>query len=197
MVSAKCAAPPSSRSSRSTDVTTIWERPSWPTASATWAGSWGSSLSGRPVATLQKAQARVQTLPRIITVACFCFQHSPMFGQAASSQTVLSLRRRISARVSSYSREVGAFTRIQAGLRGIGESGRSSFSGWRGRSASMASEMDGAAIGVKHGLVHGLRQGGMWEDGLDQLALGGLQAAGDGIALDQLGDFRPDHMGAQ
>ena len=49
-----------------------------------------------PVLTLQKAQARVQVSPRIITVACFLVQHSPMFGQAASSHTVLRLRRRIS-----------------------------------------------------------------------------------------------------
>ena len=50
----------------------------------------GSSASGRPVRTLQKAQARVQVSPMIIMVACFCDQHSPMFGQAASSQTVTS-----------------------------------------------------------------------------------------------------------
>jgi len=53
-----------------------------------------------PVATLQKAQARVQTEPRIITVACFFFQHSPMFGQDASSHTVARLSRRMSSRVS-------------------------------------------------------------------------------------------------
>ena len=64
------------------------------------AGSIGSSLSGMPVATLQKEQARVQVAPRIIKVACFCFQHSPIFGQAASSHTVARLRLRISLRVS-------------------------------------------------------------------------------------------------
>ena len=69
-------------------------------ASATWAGSSASTLRGMPVLTLQNAQARVQTSPRIITVACFFVQHSPMFGQAASSQTVLSFSSRISARVS-------------------------------------------------------------------------------------------------
>ncbi len=53
-----------------------------------------------PVLTLQKAQARVQVSPRIITVACFCAQHSPMFGQAASSQTVCRPLARISLRVS-------------------------------------------------------------------------------------------------
>jgi len=53
-----------------------------------------------PVLTLQKAQARVQVSPRIITVACFLVQHSPMFGQAASSHTVARFRERISLRVS-------------------------------------------------------------------------------------------------
>ena len=48
------------RSSRSTEVTTTWPRPSLPTASAMLAGSCGSSAPGLPVATLQKAQARVQ-----------------------------------------------------------------------------------------------------------------------------------------
>ena len=38
--------------------------------------------------TLQKAQARVQVSPMIMKVACFFSQHSPIFGQPASSQTV-------------------------------------------------------------------------------------------------------------
>ena len=59
------------------------------TASATRLGSVGSSRPGSlPVATLQKEQARVQVSPMIIMVACLMVQHSPMFGQAASSQTV-------------------------------------------------------------------------------------------------------------
>ena len=58
------------------------------TASATRAGSVGSSGLGLPVATLQKAQARVQTSPMIIMVAWLFDQHSPMLGHAASSQTV-------------------------------------------------------------------------------------------------------------
>ena len=53
-----------------------------------------------PVATLQKAQARVQVSPMIIMVAWRCDQHSPMFGQAASSQTVTRPLSRIRARVS-------------------------------------------------------------------------------------------------
>ena len=47
-----------------------------------------------------KAQARVQVSPRIITVACFFVQHSPMFGHAASSHTVARFSDRISLRVS-------------------------------------------------------------------------------------------------
>ena len=43
---------------------------------------------GRPVLTLQKAQARVQVSPMIMKVACFFSQHSPILGQPASSQTV-------------------------------------------------------------------------------------------------------------
>jgi hypothetical protein len=53
-----------------------------------------------PVATLQKEQARVQVSPMIIMVAWRWLQHSPMFGQAASSQTVTSLLSRMSLRVS-------------------------------------------------------------------------------------------------
>ena len=86
-----------------------------------------------PVATLQKAQARVQTDPRIIIVAWRCDQHSPILGQAASSQTVTRSSSRISERVLKYSSEFGALTRIQSGLRGDGLSGFFAFSGWRGR----------------------------------------------------------------
>jgi hypothetical protein len=59
----------------------------------------------------------VQVSPRIITVACFLVQHSPIFGQAASSHTVARLRLRISFLVSVKPRLVGALTRIQSGLR--------------------------------------------------------------------------------
>src|SRR5690348_11356105 len=98
----------------------MWLRPSLPTAAATCSGSCGSSAPGLPVATLQKLHARVQTAPRIITVACFCFQHSPILGQAASSHTVLSLSARMRSRVSWYSRDTGALTRIHDGFGGDG-----------------------------------------------------------------------------
>ena len=99
MTATKWPAPPSGRSSRSTEVMTTWRRPSVATAPATRAGSPESSGSGTPVRTLQKAQARVQVSPMIIMVAWRCDQHSPMFGQAASSQTVTSRLSRIRARV--------------------------------------------------------------------------------------------------
>jgi hypothetical protein len=100
MVRAKWRAPPSRRSSRSTLVMTTWRRPSLATASATRRGSSSSRALGMPVMTLQKAQARVQVSPMIIMVAWRWDQHSPMLGQAASSQTVTSLFSRIRARVS-------------------------------------------------------------------------------------------------
>ena len=63
--------------------------PSPPTASATRRGSSSSNQVGRPVFTAQNPQARVQVSPRIMIVAVRWSQHSPMFGQWASSQTVL------------------------------------------------------------------------------------------------------------
>ena len=68
-------------------------------------------------------------------------QHSPMFGQAASSQTVCSPFSRISRRVVVVAAEVGALTRIHAGLRllpgwcGLEEGVRWPWvrSEWRGR----------------------------------------------------------------
>ena len=53
----------------------------------------------------------------IMKVACFFSQHSPMFGQPASSQTVTSLFSRTMRFVSAQAGEPGALTRIQSGLR--------------------------------------------------------------------------------
>ena len=61
IVSAKIDAPPSGRSSRSTEVTTAYLSPIASTASATRRGSAVSAGSGRPWATAQYAHARVQT----------------------------------------------------------------------------------------------------------------------------------------
>ena len=78
-----CCAPPS--------TTAAWSCPagcatrcSCPTR----AGSSGSCHVGLPVRTLQKPQRRVHVSPRIMNVAVPRSQHSPMFGQAASWQTV-------------------------------------------------------------------------------------------------------------
>ena len=92
IVAANAPAPPSGRSSRATLVTTTWSRFMAATASATRRGSSSSNQVGRPVLMAQNPQARVQVSPRIITVAVRWSQHSPMFGQRASSQTVLRLR---------------------------------------------------------------------------------------------------------
>jgi len=53
-------------------------------------GSSASSGSGRPCATSQKVQRRVQRSPMIMKVAVPLPKHSPMFGQLASSHTVCS-----------------------------------------------------------------------------------------------------------
>lgn len=66
-------------------------RPAPLSDSATRLGSSLSTAAGFPVLTLQKPQARVQVSPRIMMVATPLAQHSPMFGQAASWQTVWRL----------------------------------------------------------------------------------------------------------
>ena len=67
---------------------TAWRRPIWATLRATRAGSSGSFHVGLPVLTLQNPQRRVHVSPRIMKVAVPRCQHSPMFGHAASRQTV-------------------------------------------------------------------------------------------------------------
>ena len=101
IVSATIPAPPSGRSSRATIVTTTCLSPIWRVASATRRGSSASVIGGRPVSMAQKPQFRVQTLPRIMNVAVPSAQHSPMFGQRASSHTVLSASARRTRFVSA------------------------------------------------------------------------------------------------
>ena len=100
-VAAKCAAPPSGRSSRLTDVTTTCRSPRRATARATRPGSSASTASGRPCVTAQKPQLRVQVSPSSMNVAVWCPQHSPRFGQCASSHTVCSPSSFTTARVST------------------------------------------------------------------------------------------------
>ena len=110
-------------------------------ASATFSGSAASSAPGRPVFTLQKAQALVQVSPMIMKVACFFDQHSPILGQPASSHTVTRPFSRTIALVSLKTAEPGARTLIQSGLRRIGVSGLCAFSGWRGRAFSVSTTL--------------------------------------------------------
>ena len=91
IIAAKCAAPPSARSSRSTDVMTTCFRPSVATASATLLGSVGIERAGKPrLHIAEGAGARAGVAHdhhgRVLFV-----QHSPIFGQPASSQTVCRL----------------------------------------------------------------------------------------------------------
>ncbi len=117
MVFAQMSAPPSSRSSRSTQVITQCFTPISSTLRATRAGSKGSTASGRPVATEQKPQLRVHTLPRIMNVAVPAPQHSPMFGQLPLWQMVWSLCSPTMPATFLKFSPVGSFTRSQSGLR--------------------------------------------------------------------------------
>src|SRR3546814_6515419 len=92
---------------------TVWARCS---------GSVASGGLGRPWATSQNEQRRVQTSPRIMKVAVPWPRHSWMFGQLASSHTVT---RRLARSFSlSLATELpdGIRTRIHEGLRNTGAS---------------------------------------------------------------------------
>ena len=138
MVRAKCSAPPS------VEVVAVdrgdrphGARPSLATASPIVLRLAASSAPGRPVRTLQKAQARVQVSPMIMKVACFFSQHSPILGQPASSQTVTSPCSRTIVWVSA---QAWRARRLHADpvrlLAWTGWSGRCAFSGWRRRTGA-------------------------------------------------------------
>lgn len=98
IVSAKCAAPPSAKSSRSTDVRTTYPNPHRLSASAVFSGSWGSNAAGLLlVFTEQNRQPRVHVSPinMIVAVAALLLdppQQSLMLGHRASSHTVCKPR---------------------------------------------------------------------------------------------------------
>ena len=117
MQAAKCAAPPSRRSSRSTEVITTNFSFIAAMARARFSGSSASSGNGRPCATSQNGQRRVQSRPMIMNVAVPWLKHSPRFGHEASSHTVCSAcaRSRFFSRPTSGC--VGLFARIHGGLR--------------------------------------------------------------------------------
>src|SRR6476661_3398508 len=67
----------------------------------------------------------------------------------------------------------------------------------RVRRLACGSDVKRAAISVEHRLIHYFGQRRMWEDGRNQLGLGGFQPFGDGEALNELGDLGPDHVRAE
>jgi hypothetical protein len=90
-----------------------------PRAAMDWARCSGSSGSGagRPWATSQKGQRRVQTSPRIMKVAVPWLKHSPRLGHWASSQTVARRASRNRRLMRVTPGPMGARARIQLGLR--------------------------------------------------------------------------------
>ena len=96
---------------------------------ATLIGSDGSNNLGFPVATLQKEHALVHTSPIIIIVACFFSQQLPIFGQAASSHTVVIFKSSKRSFVFENKSPCGALTFSQDGLGGDILSGLLTFSG--------------------------------------------------------------------
>ena len=57
-------------------------------------------------------------------------------------------------------------------------------------------EVDRPAVGVQHRLVHGFAHRRVREHGVHQVFLGGLQGAGDRVALDHFGNLGANHVGA-
>src|SRR6476619_5497046 len=88
--------------------------------SARWRGSSASGGFGRPCATSQNEQRRVQTSPRIMNVAVPWLKHSWMLGQLASSQTVTRRFSRSFALRLATELPDGMRTRIHDGLRSTG-----------------------------------------------------------------------------
>ena len=88
IVSTHILAPPSFKSSLSTEVITACLTFINFIDLATLRGSKVSTASGRPVLTLQNPHERVQMFPSIIKVAVPAPQHSPIFGQLPLSHIV-------------------------------------------------------------------------------------------------------------
>src|SRR6056297_3232087 len=91
MVFAQNEAPPSDKSSLSTEVITQCFSFINLIDSARRLGSFWSTGPGFPVFTPQNLHERVQISPKIINVAVPLFQHSPMFGHVPLVQMVCNL----------------------------------------------------------------------------------------------------------
>ena len=120
MVSAYSQAPSSSKSSRATPVIVAYFKFIVLTDSATLLGSSRSSGNGFPVSILQKSQRLVHASPPIKNVASRSSQHSKIFGQAASWQTVCSPSLATKERSFVYSGPMCALVLIHSGFRSIG-----------------------------------------------------------------------------
>src|SRR3989344_40153 len=164
MQATKCAAPPSRRSSRSTEVMTTYLSPIAAMADARCAGSSTSSGPGRPWATSQNGQRRVHSRPMIMNVAVPPPKHSPRFGHEASSHTVFSWCSRSSRLSRPTSGCVGARARIQVGLRS-GVCGTTLI----GMRATLSAPFSGAD-GSMRGRVLGIWLGRCLEDGVPIIA---------------------------
>ena len=99
-----------------------YARPIVFTDSATLRGSSRSIGSGFPVSILQKSHRRVHRSPPIRKVASLSSQHSKIFGQAASWQTVCRPSLFTSERRRVYSGPIFARVLIHSGLRSMGVS---------------------------------------------------------------------------
>ena len=117
MQAAKCPAPPSRRSSRSTLVMTTYFSSMAAIVRAICAGSLASGGRGLPWPTSQNGQRRVHRSPRIMKVAVPWLKHSPMLGQAASSHTVCRPCSRRMCLISPNFAPDDTLLRIHAGLR--------------------------------------------------------------------------------
>ena len=111
------------------DVITTCLRFNLNTASAILTGSNASSFPGFPVLTSQKAHALVHVSPIIIKVACLLLQHSVIFGQLASWQTVTRLLLLTIVFVKKNSLLLTSLDLIQSGFFLIGFIGLLTFSG--------------------------------------------------------------------
>mmetsp|Transcript_32818 Transcript_32818/g.71587 ORF Transcript_32818/g.71587 Transcript_32818/m.71587 type:complete len:274 (+) Transcript_32818:1-822(+) len=115
--------PWSGRSSRSTEVMTMYPTPQLFTASAVFSGSRGSNGGGALlVFTAQNLHPRVHVSPMTMMVAVAMWpsppdQHSPIFGHFASSQTVDSFRSRSCFLIAVYSSPAGTTFFSQSGFR--------------------------------------------------------------------------------
>ena len=141
---AKWLAPPSARSSRSTEVTTTWLEPSLATASATCSGSVRRAPSGSPVLHVAKCAGAGAGVAEDHESGVLLFPAFADVGTARLFADGRSFNSRMRAWVEVYCGDPGARARIQFGFFATGWSGLCAFSGCRGRGLmlSMRTVMD-------------------------------------------------------